>query len=129
MPREKRDTKTWVAIGRKIAEDRKAIDMSQAELARRLGLLNSQTVWRYEQGRFTIPTPRLEQIAEVLGKPVERYMPLQKPAPQQPLSPAELRSMHERIAQAAMHAAIAGTPAAIEAFNVLVAEHHRRTGR
>lgn len=128
MPREKRDTKTWVAIGRRIAEDRAKLGMSQAELARRLSLLNSQTVWRYEQGRFTIPQPRLEQIAEVLNQPVERYMPLKKPKPE-PMSPAELRALHERIAQAAMHAAIAGTPAAIEAFNVLVAEHHRRTGR
>lgn len=128
MPREKRDTQTWKVIGRKIAEDREALGMSQAELARRLGLLAGQTVWRYEQGNFTIPQPRLEQIAEVLGKPVERYMPLRKPKPE-PMSATELRDLHRRIAQLAIDAALAGTPAAIERLNEVIAEHHRRTGR
>lgn len=79
---------------------------------------------RYEGGLVPIPIPRLEKIAEVLGKRVERYLPNNRKAQPKPkpLTVAEAKALHMRLAQAAMAAAVEGTPEAIDKLNDLIAE-------
>ena len=97
--------------------------MSQAELGRRIGLAIPYSMNRYEQGLVPIPIPRIERIAEVLGQRPERYMPSRKAGPKpKPLSVAEAKALHMRLAQAAMSAAVEGTPEAIDKLNEIVAE-------
>lgn len=132
MPKSKRDQVDpgWAVVGKRIAADRKAKGISQAELGRMLGFQVTTSMWRYEDGRCAIPAPRLEQIAEILGMPPERYLPKSATKKQQAeLSAAELQKLHQRIARAAMDAAMMGTPEAIENLNIIIAEHHKRTGR
>jgi transcriptional regulator with XRE-family HTH domain len=119
----------WKVIGARIAADRKAKGLGQAELGRMIGLQTSTSMWRYEDGQVVIPVARLEQIAEALGRPASRYIPATNKPIRPTLSAAELRAMHLRLAHAAMEAAAQGSPQAIEAFNELLAEFHERTGR
>lgn len=119
----------WIEVGKRIRADREAKGIGQAELGRMLGFESaSQSMWRYEAGRATIPQPRLEQIAKILGKPAERYT-LMAQQKRSKLSAEQLREMHSKLAQAAMAAALEGTPEAIERLNELVSEHYHRTGR
>jgi transcriptional regulator with XRE-family HTH domain len=55
-------------IGKRIRASRKAANMTQQELARRLGL-HTQTISYYERGEWIPPADRVEQIAKVLGDP------------------------------------------------------------
>lgn len=55
-------------IGKRIAERRKQLGLSQAELARKLGM-NSSTIWRYERGEIgadSIKLPVIESMAMFL---------------------------------------------------------------
>lgn len=119
----------WKAVGRKIAADREAKGIGQAELGRLIGLQTPTSIWRYEAGHAAIPIARLEQIAEKLGTRPERYIPVKQTPARPPITPAELRDVHHRLARAALEAAVHGTPEAIEALQEVIAEHHQRTGR
>lgn len=119
----------WKAVGARIAVDRKAKGLGQAELGRLIGLQTATSMWRYETGEVAIPIARLEQIAEILGTRPERYIPARTKPERPELTPAEQREMHSRLARAAMDAALKGTPEAIEALHEVIAEHHQRTGR
>jgi transcriptional regulator with XRE-family HTH domain len=55
-------------LGQRIRASRKAANMTQQELALRLGL-HTMTISYYERGEWIPPTDRLEQIADVLGDP------------------------------------------------------------
>jgi len=54
------------AIGARIRERRKALGMSQADLARRLDV-SYQQVAKYEAGRNTLGAARLMRVAEILA--------------------------------------------------------------
>lgn len=117
----------WAVVGKRIAEDRKAKDIGQAELGRKIGLQTPSSMWRYEAGQVPIPIPRIEQIAEALGTRPERYMPTRQAMPKrEPLTAEQLRDLHARLAKAAMEAAMEATPAALERLNALIAEHVAR---
>ena len=61
------------SVGKAITRQRHlAGDMTQAQLAEKLGV-NPQTVSRMETGATPPALKRLEQMAEVLGCPVERF--------------------------------------------------------
>lgn len=120
----------WAEVGRRIKEDRLAMTppMGQAELGRAIGLQIPSSMHRYESGRAPIPIPRIEKIAEVLGRRPERYMPRRNVAAKpKPLTKEQARDLYLRIATAAAEAGRLQTPEAIEAFNDLIAEivvHH-----
>jgi transcriptional regulator with XRE-family HTH domain len=77
------------ALGKHIAEQRKQIDMTQAELARALGV-SQQTVFAYELGDRRVNVLKLIQLAKIFGVPVEDLMGLSNaPRPvKRRLSPA-----------------------------------------
>lgn len=54
------------AMGRQIAAERVAVNMSQATLAARVGI-TERSLGRYERGERDIPLRSLGQIADVLG--------------------------------------------------------------
>lgn len=56
----------WVAIGRKIKNQRKQCRLTQAELAKKIGKTES-SIRKYEKGLVAIPTDVIEKIAETLG--------------------------------------------------------------
>jgi len=58
-----------VAVGRNVRVWRMAKGLSQAQLARRLGV-TFQQVQKYETGGNRIPTGRLVELAGVLGVPI-----------------------------------------------------------
>jgi transcriptional regulator with XRE-family HTH domain len=55
--------------GQRIAACRRAVGLTQVELARRIGITQSQ-LCRIEQGRYRVTAERLEVIAAELGIPV-----------------------------------------------------------
>ena len=59
-------------FGKCIKEIREEKDISQAELARRLGHASNSYVRDIERGVFTPPTERLGPLARALGVPVIR---------------------------------------------------------
>lgn len=80
------------ALGKRITERRKQVDMTQAELARALGV-SQQTVFAYELGDRRVNVPRLIELAALFHIPVEELMDLSKePRPvKRRLSPAGAR--------------------------------------
>ena len=74
MPRAKRDPKRPspidVAVGRNVRIWRMARALSQAQLAKRLGV-TFQQVQKYEVGANRIGTGRLVKVAAVLGIPIQ----------------------------------------------------------
>lgn len=115
-----------VRIGRNIREAREALDMKQAELARRIGFKGSVQMWRIEEGRAACPPNRLSKIAMELGCSVAELMdglePTQTPSP---------GAANEALilAQLGLAAAREGTPAALRRFNQAVMEHANRLRR
>lgn len=57
----------------RIVDARKRAGVTQAELARRLGL-NQSTVSRLEQGRSPLTVDRLFDVSRVLGIPVSELL-------------------------------------------------------
>ncbi len=80
------------ALGAHISELRKEQGMTQAELARALGV-SQQTVFAYELGDRRVSVLILAKLAKVFGTPVEELMGLTKlPRPaHRRLSPAGMR--------------------------------------
>jgi transcriptional regulator with XRE-family HTH domain len=69
------------ALGAHVSELRKERNMTQAELARALGV-SQQTVFAYELGDRRVSVLILAKLAKVFGVPVEELMGLTKtPAP------------------------------------------------
>lgn len=114
-----------VRIGRNIREAREALDMGQAELARRIGFKGSVQLWRIESGKAECTTARLSRIAEELGCSVAALMDGVAPPPE----PADTAQEALRIAQLGLNAAREGTPAALRRFNDAVMEHANRLRR
>ena len=58
------------ALGKRIRTRRKLMGLNQAALGERCGMSRG-TISRYENGKVSIPMPRLAGIAEVLGLEVD----------------------------------------------------------
>lgn len=80
------------ALGKHIAVLRQGMDMTQAELARILGV-SQQTVFAYELGDRRVNVLALIKLAKIFGVPVEQLMCMIKdPHPvKRRLSPAGVR--------------------------------------
>lgn len=62
-------------IGERIKRARKAASLSQAELARRVGLAHPQSISNYERGQTgDISIDRLRAISEATGKPLSYFV-------------------------------------------------------
>jgi len=79
------------ALGKRITERRKEIGMTQAELARTLGV-SQQTVFAYELGDRRINLFMLIKLSKIFGMPIEELMGMGKAArPKRRLSAAGVR--------------------------------------
>jgi transcriptional regulator with XRE-family HTH domain len=65
-----------MTIGERIRARRIALQMSQKDLADKLGYSNHSTVARAESGKLDLPQSRLAQYADVLGVSVGHLMGL-----------------------------------------------------
>ena len=61
-------------IGRLIREARESADLTQQELADRIGIKQGQTISNYERGITEVSTKRLRRIAAETGKPVTFFV-------------------------------------------------------
>jgi Zn-dependent peptidase ImmA (M78 family)/DNA-binding XRE family transcriptional regulator len=68
-----RSLASWVDVGRRVAEARKAADLSQEELAGRLGL-DRTAVSKIESGDRRVDTLELAQLARELGRSIEWFV-------------------------------------------------------
>ena len=66
-------------LGRRIKQAREEADLTQQELADRIGVQTAQSVSRYERGETEVRMRRIERIAEATGKPLEFFVG-EKPA-------------------------------------------------
>lgn len=57
-------------IGEKIAEMRKGSNLSQRDLAERSGLTQN-TIYKVENGKFSVGIDTLQRIADVFGKRID----------------------------------------------------------
>ena len=79
------------ALGKRITERRKHIGMTQAELARALGV-SQQTVFAYELGDRRVSVPTLIELARIYQMPVTELMGMPKATgPKRRLSAASIR--------------------------------------
>lgn len=65
-------TKVDIDVGRRIAQRRRSIRLSQVALAEKLGI-SFQQVQKYERGANRVGAGRLSQIADILGVPVTYF--------------------------------------------------------
>jgi transcriptional regulator with XRE-family HTH domain len=63
-----------MAIGERIKTRRIELEMSQRELAKRMGYSNHSTITKIEAGKVDIPQSRIVQFAEVLNTSVSYLM-------------------------------------------------------
>nr|WP_298717240.1 helix-turn-helix transcriptional regulator [uncultured Steroidobacter sp.] len=89
----KHESRTYFkALGAHITQRRKACGMTQAELARAIGV-SQQAVFAYELGERRTSVLILAKIAKVFGVPIEEMIGLARPArvPKGRLSPRAMR--------------------------------------
>lgn len=67
-------------LGERIKLAREEKGLSQAELARRIGLGHPQSISRYERGIGEVPPRRLRAIAEETGQPMSFFVAERLPA-------------------------------------------------
>ncbi|MBS0211590.1 MAG: helix-turn-helix domain-containing protein [Proteobacteria bacterium] len=99
IPMATKEKAFYAALGQRIAERRKALDITQVELAATLGIAQ-QTMAHYEGGVSRIAVAMLSQLAlaldttveELIGTPARRGAGKRGPAP-------KLQQQLERIAQ------------------------------
>jgi transcriptional regulator with XRE-family HTH domain len=86
-------------IGQRIAQARNAADLTQQQLAERIGIETAQTVSRYERGETEVKTKRLRRIAEATGQPLSFFIQI----PEEDARPAgledQLSSLREELAE------------------------------
>jgi transcriptional regulator with XRE-family HTH domain len=61
-------------IGTLVKQAREDADLSQQQLADRIGLRHAQSISRYERGLTEVPTKQLRRIAEVTRKPISFFV-------------------------------------------------------
>lgn len=89
----KQESRTYFdALGRHLAQLRKARQFTQAELARRLGV-SQQAVFAYETGQRRVSVLILRRIAALYGVPLQELGALasERPARKPSLSPRAMR--------------------------------------
>lgn len=97
MPIDKDEKAFFARIGARIAQVRKAQNITQAQLAALLGV-SQQTITAYEVGRRRMPVSALPTLARHLGVAVEELMGEQAPPVKR--GPAtKLQQQIERIQQ------------------------------
>lgn len=84
-------------LGRRIAQLRRAQDLTQAELGEYLGV-SQQTVNSFEKARRRVPVSTLPALAQVLGVTVEELIGY-KPKPGKRGPAPKLQQQLERISQ------------------------------
>lgn len=78
-----------MSIGEKIKERRIAMNLSQRDLAERMGYSNHSTIARIEAGKVDIPQSKIVQFAEVLQTSVAFLMDWEKKIEKNPVGMAE----------------------------------------
>lgn len=74
-------------LGRRIKQAREEANLTQQDLADRIGIKTAQSISRYERGQTEVTTKRLRQIAEATGKEMSFFVTLPeevRPAGQDP---------------------------------------------
>lgn len=71
------DKAFYKALGQRVAQRRKAMDLTQVELAKALGIAQ-QTMAHYEGGSLRIPAAQLPPLAQTLGTSIEELIGEQK---------------------------------------------------
>jgi transcriptional regulator with XRE-family HTH domain len=61
-------------LGRLIRQAREDADLTQPQLAEKIGLSHPQSISKYERGLTEVPAKRLRRIAEITGKPVSFFL-------------------------------------------------------
>ena len=97
MPIGKDEKAFFARIGARIAQVRKAQNITQVQLAELLGV-SQQTITAYEVGRRRMPVSALPTLARHLGVAVEELMGEQPPAARRGPAP-KLQQQIERIQQ------------------------------
>ena len=87
---------TWTYIGSRIAEARQQIGWSTEELARRFQT-SGATMSRWQSGKQRIAFDDLEKLAQLLGKPVQYFLPGWYVDPEK--IPPEIARLTNRIAE------------------------------
>ncbi|MGA0544889.1 helix-turn-helix domain-containing protein [Brevundimonas sp. VNH65] len=102
-------------IGRRIAQRRAALGLTQGGLAQRLGL-SFQQVQKYESGTNRVSASRLVRIAALLGAPVSDFLP-EPPSGGTPPDPdlARLTTAFARIGDAEVRSALTRLATALAA--------------
>lgn len=99
IPMAAKEKSFYATLGRRIAERRKAQDITQVELAKRLGIAQ-QTMAHYEGGVSRIAVETLSQLATALNTSVEDLigLPAQQTSGKRGPAP-KLQQQLERITQ------------------------------
>lgn len=84
-------------IGRRIREAREAADLTQRDLAERIGVQTAQSISRYERGETEVPMKRIRRIADATGKPLDFFITL--PEGEQPVSPDATARLEREVAE------------------------------
>jgi transcriptional regulator with XRE-family HTH domain len=61
-------------IGRRIAQARVEAQLTQADLADKIGVATAQSISRYERGETEVSGKRLRRIADATGKPLSYFV-------------------------------------------------------
>jgi transcriptional regulator with XRE-family HTH domain len=70
-----RDEQFFKALGARIAQTRKALQLTQQQLAEQLGIAQ-QTMAHYEGGRLKVSASLLPQLAQILNLPLDELLGL-----------------------------------------------------
>ena len=80
-------------LGRLIALAREEANLSQPQLAERIGLKHPQSISNYERGVTEVPARRIRQIAEATGKPISFFLG------EPPANPDDLQALRQDVEQ------------------------------
>jgi transcriptional regulator with XRE-family HTH domain len=97
---DSQDAQFFKVMGARIARARKALNLTQQQLADGLGIVQ-QTVAHYEVGRIRVPSTMLPKLAETLGITVDELLGLdEKPRSKSRPGPTpKLQQQFEQIHQ------------------------------
>lgn len=84
-------------IGRRIKQARDDADLTQQELADRIGVQTAQSISRYERGQTEVSTKRLRKIAEATGKELDYFVQLLPEEASDQVTPSELAALRAEV--------------------------------
>jgi transcriptional regulator with XRE-family HTH domain len=90
-----------VELGRRIKQAREDANLTQQELADRIGIKTAQSISRYERGQTEVSTKRLRRIAEATSKDLAFFITLPEEIPLTNLErvEAELAEVRQTLAR------------------------------